>query len=106
MLQRKKYGWKSDIWSLGVLFYELTYGILPWKGESEHHLISEIKNEELKFPQNIIVPMELQRLISGCLEKDVEKRIGWKDLLKFQKSMLMKEGIKWEGDDNVHACYC
>ena len=90
MLQRRKYGWKSDIWSLGVVFYELLYGILPWKADSEQHLISEIKSVELKFPQIPMVPLELQRLISGCLERDAEKRIEWKELLKFQKSMLLK----------------
>ena len=35
MLQKKNYTWKSDIWSFGVLIYELIYGILPWKGNTE-----------------------------------------------------------------------
>lgn len=32
LLQRNKYTWKSDIWSFGILIYEMVYGYLPWKG--------------------------------------------------------------------------
>ena len=39
ILERKKYTWKSDIWSFGVLIYELIYGITPWKGETEKDLL-------------------------------------------------------------------
>ena len=29
------YGFKCDIWSVGVIFYELLFGILPGKGSNE-----------------------------------------------------------------------
>ena len=34
MLQHKSYTYKSDIWSLGVVLYELLFGKLPWSGRT------------------------------------------------------------------------
>ncbi len=29
---------KSDIWSIGILYYELLYGVTPWTAENEAQL--------------------------------------------------------------------
>ena len=34
ILRSDKFSAKSDVWSVGVLFYELVYGITPWKGHT------------------------------------------------------------------------
>jgi 5'-AMP-activated protein kinase catalytic alpha subunit/serine/threonine-protein kinase ULK/ATG1/calcium-dependent protein kinase len=35
---QNKYSEKSDIWSIGVIFYELLYGCVPWNASSEKDL--------------------------------------------------------------------
>ena len=45
VLERRKYSWKSDIWSFGILIYELVYGKLPWKGYTELELLESLESE-------------------------------------------------------------
>jgi serine/threonine protein kinase/Flp pilus assembly protein TadD len=67
---------RSDLFSLGVLLYELTTMHMPFRGEHDAALAYSIVNEEPQpitlFRQN--VPDMLSAVIAKCLEKDPTKR--------------------------------
>ncbi|MBM3296564.1 MAG: tetratricopeptide repeat protein, partial [Candidatus Aminicenantes bacterium] len=67
---------RSDIYSLGIILYEMTTGRAPFEGETFLSIALKQKTEAPKEPRawNPHVPDDLNRLILRCLEKDKSKR--------------------------------
>jgi serine/threonine protein kinase len=67
---------RSDIWSLGVVLYELLTGRRPFSAPNVSELLDAIRQDQVKPPRQIddSVPVELERIILRCLEKDPRSR--------------------------------
>jgi serine/threonine protein kinase len=52
------YSFKSDIWAIGVIFYEMLTGKTPWRAKTESDLKRQIKNNNIKT----LIPSHLSPL--------------------------------------------
>src|SRR5207249_12308228 len=62
---------RSDIFSLGVVFFELLTGPRPFQGDSQAELLEQITTFEVRPPRQIddAVPKELERICLKALSK-------------------------------------
>lgn len=67
---------RTDIWSLGVVLYELLTKQVPFAGETLPELCIKIVNQPTPLIRNVRpdVPIGLEQVVCKCLEKDRNKR--------------------------------
>jgi tousled-like kinase len=69
---------KVDIWSLGVIFFEMLFGEKPFgQNMSQERILKEqviLHSDDVKFPNKPSISNECKEFISSCLIKDPEKR--------------------------------
>lgn len=82
ILLGEEYTMKADIWSMGVIYYEMLFGICPFEGKNIAQLIDLINEYELKFPEQYKVSEKTKILVKRMLCRDSTKRIEWEEILE------------------------
>eukprot|EP00931_Biecheleriopsis_adriatica_P076669 TRINITY_DN50357_c0_g1_i1.p1 TRINITY_DN50357_c0_g1~~TRINITY_DN50357_c0_g1_i1.p1 ORF type:complete len:1373 (+),score=271.71 TRINITY_DN50357_c0_g1_i1:149-4267(+) len=79
LVQERPYDCSADLWSLGVICYELFVGQPPFYTNSLISLIHLIVENPVTYPEKMSA--DFRSFLQGLLVKDPKKRLGWPDLM-------------------------
>lgn len=78
ILHKKPYTSKADLWSVGVMLFEVLCGSHPFKSiESIVDLVHKMDNNVIQIPNNIDISSTCKDLLKKLLKKDPYERIEW-----------------------------
>ena len=70
------YTMKADIWSVGVVYYQLLYGEYPFMGRSEDEILKKIETT-LPNCKKVKISDNSRDFINKCLTDNPAKRMSW-----------------------------
>ena len=80
LVQEQPYNHSVDIWSYGIILYELFAGQPPFYTNNLYSLIKMIVRNPVKYPSNM--SSEFKSFLKGLLIKEPNKRLSWPEILE------------------------
>jgi serine/threonine protein kinase len=95
---------RSDVYSFGIVFYEMLTGMIPFQGKSFEELAYQHCHSNPTLPTKLSneIPRELERIILKCLEKKPEDRYRKFEPLRIKLAETYQRLFgKWHGREAV-----
>jgi serine/threonine protein kinase len=81
ILYYQKYDNKSDLWSVGIIIYEMITGNPPYHVKNFYQLMKELDKGDITFPVDYktVISQKLQTLLNSLLIKEPQYRLSWSE---------------------------
>lgn len=94
---KKNYDNYCDMWSLGIVLFQMLYGKTPWDAENSYQLLEKIKSTPLSFPKSSTPPnLRIINFIKKILSYKVEFRPRWKNFFEEAEALQQIELEDWQ----------
>eukprot|EP00949_MAST-11_sp_MAST-11-sp1_P000589 g589.t1 len=80
ILEQKQYDTKADLWSVGVVLFEMAIGSVPFTGHDRPSLLANILRDSEKIMFPLQISADCQSLITGLLQRDPVERLSVQEL--------------------------
>jgi len=84
IIKYKKYSHKADLWSIGVIIYEMLTGRPPYRAKTHYELAKKIENLPIFLPKMIPLSKTCTDLIFKLLQKESNDRISWDEFFNHE----------------------
>ena len=86
VMKKEKYGLKADIWSIGIILYEMIYGRIPYEPMRANDMYQQIMSKNI-FPHGgklagVKPSEELLDFMKRILKVEQKERMNWKEFLE------------------------
>ena len=99
ILQHKKYDGKVDLWSLGIILYEMVTNELPFKATNHIELLKVIETRKFKIENHIVISKDCYSLLESLLVVNPKNRISFENFFnhsffnsQFNNNLTSPEG--------------
>ena len=79
IMKNKKYDLKSDLWSVGIILFEMLVGQAPFRAKNIFELMRQIDKNDVRIPQETNISEPCKDLLLKLLKKNPVDRIEWHD---------------------------
>jgi len=104
IMKYKPYNTKADLWSLGVIFYQMLTGNTPYIAKNHVELMNNIETQNIMFPAHIKISNDAKDLLLKLLKKTSSERMSWNELFehKWLKNNIM-DSVLFKTNDNKQS---
>ena len=80
-----------DVWAIGIMFFTMIYGTLPFYSGNERELAKKITTEPLRVPRTHPITPQGREVLKAMLNKDATKRLELIDFVTMDYNTMDDE---------------